>query len=91
MRLAGSRAPARSRATADASHGSSPPRSVRTYVEGLKETSAALLDLIAANGIGSGEAEEGAAEDSGKGKKKLLYEDVRRPPPPSVPPSTPWN
>lgn len=52
---------------------------VRTYVEGLRETSAALLDLIAASGLGSGEIEEGAAEDSGKGKKKLLYEDVSSP------------
>lgn len=49
---------------------------VRTYVEGLRETNAALLDLIAASGLGSGEIEKGAAEDSGKGKKKLLYEDV---------------
>lgn len=51
--------------------------SVRTYVEGLKETSAALLDLIAANGLGSHEHddEDGATTGDAKGKRKLLYAD----------------
>jgi len=61
---------------------------VRTYVEGLKETSAALLDLIAATGLNSyepavggdgdgrgSEPAQGAAGKQPPAKKKLLYDD----------------
>lgn len=46
---------------------------VRDYVEGLKESSAALLDLLAATGAAGDDDLPGAKQ---RGPRKAMYSDV---------------